>query len=116
MSDTVPIEIDGKTYQLKPTLNALECLSKKYENFQSIYTRIGSMNLEAYTDVVYAGVKGTLPPNNKERQESNAEIYRSGIITLMPSLIEFLGMLLNGGKRPTPEDDQEATDTDTGKK
>ena len=115
MSDTVSIELEGKTFELKPTLGALEALSKKYENFQSVYTRLGSMNLEVYTDVVYAGVKGKLPPNDKERQETNAEIYNAGIITLMPSLIEFMGLLLNGGKRPSEEDNQEADEKGEGK-
>jgi hypothetical protein len=97
--DTVEVTINGRVEKLVPTLSALEALNKRYDNFQAVYSRIASMDFEAYANVLAAGVEGKIPANDKERKDAMQAVYETGVINLMAPMIEYLGILLNGGKR-----------------
>ena len=109
MTDTTKIKVDGNELELVPTLAALECLNKKYGDFANVLNGINSLNFDTYIDVIYVGVKKQLPSNEKERKETAQEIFNTGIVDLLAPVTEYIMLLLNGGRKIDPEEEQEAT-------
>lgn len=110
MFETVKISLfDGKIteeLELKPSVGALLELQAKYENFQALISRVGSLNFTSYVDTIMAGL---YPAKNISRANVENSVFATGMVDLLPPLIKFISILINGGKSPKQE---EATSTD----
>lgn len=96
---TVTIELaETGSVELVPSLAAMEYLSKQVDNFQAVYARLGSMNFDMYAHVIVAGTQHMARP--AAFKAAKEEVFETGIIKLMPDLIHFVSILLNGGKEP----------------
>lgn len=102
---TVKIQLDGEEFELVPTLAAMEHLNKKYENFQSVYSRLASMNFDCYADVIIAGLLHM--PKKADLNGTKQAVFEAGIIALMPSLVRFVSILLNGGREIKEGEEEE---------
>lgn len=102
---TVKINLptDGEI-ELQPTLAAMEYLAKQGDNFQAVYAKLGSMNFDMYAHVIYAGLSHL--PKKPNLAAIKEEVFNAGVIILMEPLIRFVTILLNGGKEPTPAEDE----------
>lgn len=99
--DIVTIELAGEEIVLKPTLGAMEHLQRKYGNFQKIFDGLSSLDFNCYADVIVAGVL----PAKADLGNTKQNVFETGMISLMPDLVEYVGMLLNGGKKPEAKEE-----------
>ncbi len=95
--DNVVIETAGKTYTLKPTLKASMRLDKELRGFQQGLRDLMALKLHTAFVIVTvgAGIRGE--DDIKKMQE---DLYDFGIVKLSGPCAEYLGILMNGGKRP----------------
>lgn len=101
---TVSITLEGTgEVELVPTLGAMEHLQKKFGNFQKVYDGLSSIDADAFTEVVIAGLIAKKP----DRNNTKAAIYETGFLELMPDLVKFVTLLLNGGKEPEEQKEDE---------
>lgn len=99
----ITLPTDGEI-ELRPTLAGMEYLAKQGDNFQAVYAKLGSMNFDMYAHVIIAGLSHLQKPPSLNSVK--AEVYEAGVIILMEPLIRFVTILLNGGKEPTPAEDE----------
>lgn len=96
---TVKINLhDTGEVELVPSLAAMEYLGKQVDNFQAVYAKLASMNFDMYAHVIVAGTSHL--PKAASFKACKEEVFETGVITLMPQLIRFVSILLNGGKEP----------------
>lgn len=106
---TVIIELEGTgEIELVPTLGAMEYLQKRYGNFQKVYDGLSNIDAATFTDVVMAGCISKKP----DKGNTQAAIFATGFFELMPHLVKFITLLLNGGKEP---DEEKTEDSDNPK-
>ena len=111
---TVKIELPNNgEVELIPSLAAMEYLSKQSENFQAVYAKLSTMNLDMFAHVIKAGLSTNSQAKNTPLSNFREEVYEAGMISLMEPLIRFVTILLNGGKEPSKEEAvEEAKSTD----
>ncbi|MBY6265573.1 hypothetical protein EI613_27165 [Azospirillum sp. 412522] len=106
-ASNVTITLDGEKVILKPTPRAALAISNQFEGLQGAVPRLASQDIAAASFVVAAGagIRGEAAKGLNDR------IFAAGISDLAPSLIEFVVILMNGGKRP---DSMPANEDDAG--
>lgn len=112
MFDTVKIEFSGEgTFELVPSLKAVELINNAFGNFQNAFASVGAMDFAAIVEVIDAGLSDKIKKSNKgySKEGLKESIYRKGVMEIMPQAIEFIVLCANGGKKPA--DDDEADDT-----
>lgn len=103
----VEISILGKEYTMKPTLAVAKLLSKKFGGGIIAVSRINQFDIEAYVDVISAGLSLT------ERGESAfadgkglaSAIFETGLMDLAAPCIRFVHIVINGGRPPSDGDE-----------
>ncbi|MBP2303421.1 hypothetical protein [Azospirillum picis] len=108
-ANNVTITLNGEKVVLKPTPRAALAISTNFEGLQGAVPRLASQDIAAASFVVAAGagIRG------EAAKGLNEKIFAAGISDLAPSLIEFVVILMNGGKRPDSmlaNDDSDAED------
>lgn len=95
-ASNVTITLDGEKVILKPTPRAALAISNQFEGLQGAVPRLASQDIAAASFVIAAGagIRGEAAKGLNDR------IFAAGISDLAPSLIEFIVILMNGGKRP----------------
>jgi hypothetical protein len=95
-ASNVTITLDGEKVILKPTPRAALAISNQFEGLQGAVPRLASQDIAAASFVIAAGasIRGEAAKGLSDR------IFAAGISDLAPSLIEFIVILMNGGKRP----------------
>ena len=93
---TVEIDLNGEKIELIPTLAAMEYLTKQVDNFTAVYGRLGAFNFDMYAHVIIAGVL----PNKADLKTVRENVFRTGMIKLLPDLTRYVTLLLHGGKEP----------------
>lgn len=104
-SVTITLPDTGEV-ELVPSLAAMEHLAKQGDNFQAVYAKLGSMNFDMYAHVIKAGLLTHPQLKNAHLPTIKEEVFNAGVIILMEPLIRFVTILLNGGKEPTPAEDE----------
>jgi hypothetical protein len=96
----VPIELDGKSFELKPSLAACMSISKLGGGggMHTMVARCGALDFDAIHAVITAGL-GLNPTQAKNLGEA---IYKTGLMDLASPCIDFINMIANGG-RPVEE-------------
>ena len=110
MFDTVKITFPGEgSFELVPSLDAVELINGTFGDFNNALSAVGSMNFNAIVDVIDAGLEKKIKNSAKGYSKSGLKesIYKKGFMEVMPDAIEFLMLCANGGKRPTEEDGDE---------
>lgn len=101
----IEVKILGKEYTLKPTLTVAKLLSKKFGGGLSAVNRINQFDIDAYFDVISAGLGLT------EKGESvfadgkglSEALYETGMMNLAAPCIRFVHIVINGGKPPSED-------------
>ncbi len=101
----VDITLNGETYQMKATIKAARLISARYEGFGSAIALVSQLRLDATTDIVKIGL-GLTEREFKEMDIDNA-VWRAGLPNLAGPLTRYLMMLINGGRSPSGDDDDE---------
>ena len=90
----VTVNIDGDDYTLKPTLHAIKALSAQYDGLSGCLDRLRRMDMNAFINVVNVGadIKG------KEAKALEPAIFRTPMGELIGPLVEYVAVLMNGGR------------------
>lgn len=100
----VRITLNGSPAVLQCTLEAFEDINAAFGSYSEAGRRVAVLDASAYVAVVAHGL-GRKPDDVKR------DVFRTGMPKLMPKLIEYLGLLSNGGQ---PLDDGKSKDTKSG--
>lgn len=109
-SGTVTITLGGEKVVLKPTPRAAMAISTHFEGLQGAVPRVAGHDIAAAAFVIAAGagIRG------EAAKGLNDKVFTAGISNLAAPLIEFIVILMNGGKRPDDMPSTEDTEDDEG--
>lgn len=101
---------DGRsqTIELVPSLNAVELINERFGDFTTAYNYVGSLNFDAIAQVVSAGTKvvGNQKIDLKGLKQS---LFDTGIAEVMPDVLKFMTLCLNGGREITDDAEEEVS-------
>lgn len=102
----VDLEFDGKPLKLRPTLEACIRLNNLHKSLRLTQQRVEAFDFDTICEVIAAGV----PANPTQMKNLVVPgVYRTGMINLIAPCIEFIGVVMNGGK-PLPDIAEVETD------
>ena len=90
---TVELEIGAETFVLAFNLKAVKKIERALGGILPAMQEVQRFNLSAIMQVIIAGAGLALKPSAQEELEE--EIYQAGIISVTPTLIDYLSALLN---------------------
>ncbi|MFX4223533.1 MAG: hypothetical protein ACMVO3_22675 [Thalassobaculum sp.] len=93
-----------ETVYLKPTIGATRKISRHFGDIQSAFQKVLARNFDAICFIVFEGLQ--VSDDKKAAGRIEERIFRTGIVDVSPKVIEYIGVLQNGG-RPLKADDQE---------
>ena len=106
----VIVTIDEIEYTLKPSLIAVQTLSRKYGGLNIVVERISKLDFEVICDVVEVGI-GRKGNNPRQRQELAEAIFNTGLTDDTGSLgllcVRYLIILMRGGRPLTQEEEEQ---------
>jgi hypothetical protein len=95
----VRITLDGNEVKLEPSFAAAKRLSEKYVGLLPLMDHLNLGSVSAATDVIYCALgKPTEDKNKIEHDRLAALVYDAGIRYLAPLLVQYVILLMNGGK------------------
>lgn len=109
MSDEVTFELGGEEVTLKPTFLAASRIPKVFGGYMPAIEAISKLDPNAMEVVIAHGMG--LTPHGQKQFNIPEKIYGTGFAKVAAPCIEFLTILMNGGKRPT-EDTEDAKATE----
>lgn len=107
LSGDITLMLNGEEHILRPSLQAATALSATFGGLSKAFDGLMNRDLGTYQAVVKAGIVTAKNISTKDLQEA---VWRAGMVTLSEPLIDFLGLLNNGGRKPGS--DGEASDAD----
>ena len=96
---TVEVDINGKSYELKPTLKAYEQIESRMGGLRQAIESVSSMSIEVLASIVAIGAGRGM----KDLQKVKEDIFAEGALNVLPKVTEYLMLLLN----PSGKDDIE---------
>lgn len=106
----VTITIDGDDYTLKPTPYAIKTLSANYDGLTGCLDRLRRMDMNAFIYVINIGT-GT---KGQAAKDLEAAICRTPMGDLVGPLVEYVAVLMNGGRPLENNDDGGDDEADEG--
>lgn len=100
MAEVITLVLDGQTVNLVPTRGALEKLSAKYQHMNAVLELLISNNFNVAVDVIFFGVEKSVNPDIEKVKDA---VFAVGLATLQDTLVDYILLLMNGGKRPSKE-------------
>jgi hypothetical protein len=112
----IEIELDGRRCFLVPTLDACVELSQLAgpSGLVSIAERCNRLDFLMICAVIGAAIEiegKKLNPGQREKLLPKA-IYEAGVVGVAARCVEFITLVMNGGRSPEDEDEEEAAGDD----
>lgn len=98
----VDIELDGDTVVLKPTLNAIQAISRQSEGIMGAVRKVGQFDFDMIVLVIGLGTNTT---DRKDQRDLAERVFATGLADLVEPVTRYLSILANGG-RPLPNGDE----------
>ena len=99
----VDIILGGESRTLKPSLIAIQTLSRNYGGMQQVFDRVIQLDFEAICDVIAVGL-GKVGLGPKQKQELAEQVFETGISDdtgrLAHGCIRYVATLMRGGQPP----------------
>lgn len=73
----VTFQLEGDTYELRPTVNAMRVLSAKYGGLQVVLDKLAQLDVQAIEDVIVMGL-GPSYQSAKQRKEIMDKVFAAG--------------------------------------
>lgn len=104
----ITINFEDEEVTLKPNLNAIQTLSRKYGGMQAVIDRLGRLDFDLVVEVIALGI--ALPNNPRQQKELAEKVFNAGLTDDTGSLpsrcIDYIMSLMRGGRAaPKLEDD-----------
>lgn len=106
---TVDVQIGTELYTLAFNLKAVKRIERALGGIMPAMHEVHKFSISAIVQVIIAGAGLALKPSGIEELEE--EIFQAGVITVTPSLIEYLSACLNPAAK-TAEQLEEAAKAD----
>lgn len=100
------------THVMKSTLRAARAVSSMGAGFLGVFEGIRSYNMTIYVGVIAAGLGRR---EQKQIEEVEAWVYRTGLAPLAPVLNRFVNYLMSGGREPEKARPDDGEGEDEGK-
>lgn len=97
------IELDGLTRVLSATPNAALRISRHFGGFKAARDRLLAEDLDAYVAIIRFGC-GLKDGDAKGLED---KVFAAGLTSLFVPLLEYIGVLISGGKPSSSEEDRE---------
>lgn len=97
----VDIELDGETVTLKPTLNAIQTISRQSEGIMGAVHKVGAFDFDMIVMVIGLGLNMT---DRRAQRDLAEQVFSTGLADLIEPVTRYLSILANGG-RPLPTDE-----------
>ncbi len=107
IADPVEITLGDEKVQLRFTLGAAKRVNQYFGNFVNANQRMESVDLEAITVIVAAGL-------GKSPKDVEDAVYAAGQLNLHRSVKTYLNLLANGGREYVEPTADAAPETDSG--
>lgn len=104
--NSVEIVIGGETKLLKPTFRAAKMISRKYGGYIKAIELVSNLDFDAIVYVIAQGLD--LTPKGEEGLGD--KVYETGMMIVAKPVVEYLTILLNGGKRQTETGETNGSD------
>lgn len=101
-SGNITITLDGKELELVPSLRACIDISNMAGGLNAAAQRCMALDFQTVCQIIIAG-RSLNPVQAKKVGEA---VYKTGVIALAQSCIDFINVVSNGG-RPLPEGGEE---------
>lgn len=108
LSGDINIKLDGEEHTLRASLQAASSLSATFGGLSKAFDGLLKRDLGTYQAVVKAGI---VTAKNISTKDLNEAVWKAGMTKLYSPLVDFLGLLNNGGRKPG-EDAEGATGDD----
>lgn len=109
----IPIMLNGVEQELKPSLYAVQTLSRKYMGLQAVLERVARLDFETCCDVIEVGL-GRRISNPREKQELAEAIFEAGLTDdtggLAAACARYVATLMRGGKPLSSEEIREMSE------
>lgn len=99
------VSIGGKTYELKPTLNAVRRISQAAGGILAAYKRSSDMDIDVTATVIAAGANLTFK-NQEESDKFAKAVWQTDLQEYQSGLSEYFVLLFQGGKKAEPDDEK----------
>lgn len=100
-SGEVAVTLNGIERVLRPTLNAMQALSRSHGGLAGVRDALVKQDFDAVCNVLFHG----MGLKDADRKELPKQVYKNGLgADLLLPLIKYVGVLGNAG-RPVDEDD-----------
>lgn len=106
----VKITLDGIDHVMKPTYGAAKGINRHFGGLRAALEEVTKLNADAMEVIIAYGLD--LTPRGQKEMKLGERIYEQGIPHCAAPCVEFLTLLMNGGK-PISEDKSEGRE-DTG--
>lgn len=100
----VEFELAGETVTLKPTFLAATRIPKQFGGYMPAIDLVSKLDPAAMQSVIAHGMGLT----NHGQKGLDDRIWRTGYAKVAAPCIEFLTVLMNGGKKPNESETEEA--------
>jgi len=101
---TIEVELMENTYELKPTLRALQRINQQYGSIREAVQHVQQLDIDA---LIFVVAEGAGIRQQKDRQELAEEIFETGIMEVFTPVNEYVNALLNPTGKSSDEDDDE---------
>ena len=109
LSSEVTINLNGEEHTLRASLQAATSLSQTFNGLANAFEGLSNRNLSTYQAVVKAGIVTAKHISTKDLNEA---VWVAGMVPLYGPLVDFLGLLNNGGRKPGEDAASAASDDD----
>lgn len=105
----LPIELQGKSFELVPSLGACIEISGQSGGINGAVQRCLQLNFETICAVIGAGIEvGGKRLNPRQREDMLPQaIYEAGLIAISAICVDFLHIVANGGRMPSDDEEDE---------
>lgn len=99
--DAGQVEVDcgDQTYTLKPTVNAMLNINRRYGDFRTAIERVVRADFDAIAYVVQEGAS----LSKREAAAMQEHIFAAGIFNVAEPVADYLTILASGGREPGEE-------------
>lgn len=105
----VTVKVGKKTYCLKPTIAAVRQINLIFGGLKPAMETTGDLNCDALAQIILAGSEEKFSQKDVEALgEAIWDAQFGGEV--LSRVMEYLGLLLNGGRPPADEETEEKTE------
>jgi hypothetical protein len=105
---TVEADIDGETYTLKVTLDAIEKIENRWGGMRTVVESCSDLSFDGAAYIIAAACN----IGQRELKPLKEAILKEGLINVIPKVTEYVMLLINPTGKDLDDDDVESDDSE----